>query len=83
MDKKTYCKRFMLWTAVVVAVLVALIGLIFGKVVEGSLTEEIFKWIVVGIGIVAIFECFAYILAPLFWHIKFDGKNGKKNLGMD
>ena len=62
--------------------LVALIGLIFGKVVEGSLAEEIFKWVIVGIGVVAIFEVFAYILAPLFWHIKYDNKD-VEHLGMD
>ena len=73
----------MLWTAIVVAVLYTLFCVFFAKPVEETLTEDIFKWIVVGIGIVAIFECFAYILAPLFWHINYDGKDDKEDLGVD
>ena len=74
MDKLTYCKRFMLWTAIIVAVIILIIGLCFGKVIEANLGEEIGKWIIGGLGVVGIFEVFAYILAPLFWHIKYDGK---------
>lgn len=75
MEKGKFCKRFMLWTAVIVAAIIAVIGVCFGKVIEANLAEEIGKWIVVGLGIVGIFEVFAYILAPLFWHIKYDGKD--------
>jgi len=67
-------KRFALWTAIIVAVVMLIIGLCFGKVIEANIWEEIGKWIVGGLGIVGIFEVFAYILAPLFWHIKYDGK---------
>ena len=45
-DIRTFCKRFMLWTAIIVAAVIAAIGLRFGKVVEGSLAEEIGKWVV-------------------------------------
>lgn len=75
MDKRTFCKRFMLWTAIIVAVVILIIGLCFGKVIEANIWEEIGKWIVVGLGIIGIFEVFAYILAPLFWHILYDGKH--------
>ena len=68
LDIRTYCKRFMLWTAIVVAVVIGLIGLCFGKVVEASLAEEIGKWVLMGLLIVGIFEVFAYILAPMFYH---------------
>lgn len=74
MDIRTYSKRFMIWTAIVVAVIIATLGLLFGKVVEATLAEEIGKWIVMGIFIVGIFEVFAYILAPFFYHLIYDKK---------
>ena len=74
MDKLVFCKRFMLWTAIIVAVAIAIIGLCFGKVVEATLAEEIGKWVVAGIFIIGIFEVFAYVLAPLFYHIIHDKK---------
>jgi uncharacterized transporter YbjL len=64
----------MLWTAIIVAVAIAVIGLCFGKVVEATLAEEIGKWVVAGIFIIGIFEVFAYVLAPLFYHIIHDKK---------
>lgn len=79
MDIRTYCKRFMLWTAIIVAVAIAAIGLLFGKVVEATLAEEIGKWVVVGIFIVGIFEVFAYILAPFFYHLKYDKKRNTRS----
>lgn len=80
MDKRTFCKRFMIWTAVVVAVAMLIIGLLFGKVVEESVFAEVAKWVVMYFPIVAIFETFAYILAPLAWHIKYDDKIGPDSL---
>ena len=74
MDIRTFCKRFMIWTAIVVALVIAAIGLCFGKVVEATVAEEIGKWVVMGIFIVGIFEVFAYILAPFFYHMRYDKK---------
>ena len=74
MDIRTYCKRFMLWTAIIVAAVIATLGICFGKVVEATLAEEIGKWIVMGIFIVGISEVFAYILAPFFFHWTHDKK---------
>ena len=54
MDKLKYCKHFMFWTAIVVAIALAVIAIPA-----------------------------AYIIAPLFWHIKYDGKDDTKHLGMD
>ena len=71
-EKRKFCKRFMIWTAIVVAVVIALLGLCFGKVVEATLAEEIGKWIVMGIFIIGIFEVFAYVLAPFFYHWIYD-----------
>jgi hypothetical protein len=62
----------MIWTAIVVAVVIALLGICFGKVVEATLAEEIGKWIVMGIFIIGIFEVFAYVLAPFFYHWIYD-----------
>lgn len=74
MDKRIFCKRFAIWTAVVVALVIATLGLCFGKVVEDTLAEEIGKWIVMGIFIIGIFEVFAYVLAPFFYHVIYDKK---------
>ena len=79
MDIRTYCKRFMLWTAIIVAAAIAVIGLCFGKIVEATLAEEIGKWVVVGIFIVGIFEVFAYILAPFFYHLTHDKKRDTRS----
>ena len=59
-------------TAIVVAAVIALLGICFGRVVEATLAEEIGKWIVMGIFIIGIFEVFAYVLAPFFYHWIYD-----------
>ena len=74
MDKLVFCKRFMLWTAIIVTLVIAVLGLCFGKVVEATLAEEIGKWIVMGLFIIGIFEVFAYILAQFFYHRIYDKK---------
>lgn len=68
MDKRTFCKRFMLWTAVVVAVVMLFLGLCFGKVIEESLFSEIAKWVVMTLFIIVIMEVFAYTLSQFFYH---------------
>lgn len=73
----------MIWTAILVAVAMLVFGLLFGKVIEGSLFAEIAKWVVMYFPICAIFETFAYILAPLAWHIKYDGSDFHEDAGLD
>lgn len=68
MDIKTFCKRFMIWTAVIVAAVMLVIGLIFGKVIEENLFAEIAKWVVMTLFIIGIFEVFAYTLSQFFYH---------------
>ena len=63
-DKRPFCKRFAIWTAIVVATVIAVLGLCFGKVVEATLAEEIGKWIVMGIFIIGAFEVFR-----TSWHL--------------
>lgn len=67
--------RFALWTAIIVAVVMFILGLCFGKVIEGSLFAEIAKWVVMTIFIIGIFEVFAYTLSQWIWHMLYDGKN--------
>ena len=74
MDKRVFCKRFVIWTAIIVAVVIDTLGLLFGKIVEDTLAEEIGKWIVMGIFIIGIFEVFAYVLTPFFYHVIYDKK---------
>lgn len=82
MDKRKFCMRFALWTAIIVAVVMLVLGLCFGKVIEGSLFAEIAKWVVMTIFIIGIFEVFAYTLAQWFWHMIYDPK-GKDSGSQD
>lgn len=74
MDKRTFCKRVAIWTAVIAAAVIAVIGLCFGRVIEGSLFAEVAKWIVMGLVVIGILEGFVYFLAPLYWHFKIERK---------
>lgn len=68
MDIKTFCKRFMLWTAIIVAVIMLICGLCFGKVIEENLFAEIAKWVVMTFFVIGICEVFAYTLSQFFYH---------------
>ncbi len=75
MDIKTFCKRFMLWTAIITAVVMLVIGLIWGRVIEDNLFQEIAKWVVMTAFIIGILEVFAYTLSQFFYHMIYDKKN--------
>ena len=78
MDIKTFCKRFMLWTAIITAVVMLFLGLLFGKVVEANIWEEIGKWVVMTLVIIGILEVFAYTLSQFFYHgSRFDPTSAK------
>ena len=68
MDIKTYCKKFMIWTAVIVAVVLLVLGLCFGKVIEANIYEEIGKWLFMGLLIICSCEALAYTLSQFFYH---------------
>ena len=68
MDIRTFCKRFMLWTAVIVAVVLLILGLCFGKIIEANIYEEVGKWIVMGLFIICSCEALAYTLSQFFYH---------------
>ena len=65
----------MLWTAVLVAAAMLIIGLCFGKIVEANLAEEVGKWIVMSIVLIGILEVLAYTLSGFFYHLIYDKKN--------
>ena len=73
-SKSKFCKRAMIWTPIVTMVIIAICGLCFGHVVEATLAEEIGKWVLMGLGISACMEVFAYILGPFFYHLLYDKK---------
>lgn len=80
MDIRTFCKRFMLWTAVGTAVVMLILGLCFGKVIEENLFAEIAKWVVMTGVIIVIMEVFAYTLSQFFYHgSRFDPESEKYN----
>ena len=67
-DQRKFVKRVAIWVAVVAAVIVAVIGLCFGRVIEGSLAAEVGKWVLMGLVVIGILEGFVYFLGPLIWH---------------
>ena len=71
MDKITFVKRVAIWVAVVAALIIAVIGLCFGRVIEGSLAAEVGKWVLMGIVVIGILEGFVYFLGPLIWHFTY------------
>ena len=71
MDKITFVKRVAIWVAVVAALAIAVIGLCFGRVIEGSRAAEIGKWVLMGLVVIGILEGFVYFLGPLIWHFTY------------
>lgn len=67
----------MLWTAIVTAAIMLVLGLCFGRVIEGNIWEEIGKYVVMTAVIIAILEVFAYTLSGFFYHLIYD-KNNKE-----
>jgi VIT1/CCC1 family predicted Fe2+/Mn2+ transporter len=71
MDKITFVNRVAIWVAVVAALAIAVIGLCFGRVIEGSLAAEVGKWVLMGLVVIGILEGFVYFLGPLIWHFTY------------
>lgn len=71
MDKIAFVKRVAIWVAVVAALVIAVIGLCFGRVIEGSLAAEVGKWVLMGLVVIGILEGFVYFLGPLIWHFTY------------
>ena len=71
MDIRTFVKRVAIWVAVVAALIIAVVGLCFGRVIEGSLAAEVGKWVLMGLVVIGILEGFVYFLGPLIWHFTY------------
>ena len=86
MDIKTYCKQFMIWTAVLVALVLLVLGLCFGRIIEANIYEEVGKWVVMGLLIICSCEALAYTLSQFCYHgSRWDttsGKYGKAKTGV-
>jgi len=71
MEKKKFVIKVGVWTAVIAALIIAVLGLGWGKVIEGTRFAEITKWIVTGVGVIVIIEGMVLgVIAPLWWHSK-------------
>jgi DMSO/TMAO reductase YedYZ heme-binding membrane subunit len=69
MNKETYVKKFMIITAVIIAVVMAILHVIFFKQVEETVFLEIAKRVFMSIGILGVWELFAaFCFGPLAYH---------------
>ena len=76
MSQSKFIKKLAIWTAVIAAVIIAIVGLCCGKVIEGNLFAEIAKWVVMGAFIIGILEGFIFMgvggILYHFWYEKRD-----------
>ena len=78
MDQETYVKKFMLWTGVALAVLMFILHLIFFKMTEVNMLEEVSKRVFMSIGILAAYEAFAaFVFGPFFYRFFYERKHKK------
>lgn len=75
MGKKEFIVRLAIGVAVVAAIIIAIIGLCFGKVIEGNLFAEVTKWIVMGIVVIGILEGFILMgVGGIVYHFWYERK---------
>ena len=76
MEQAKFIKKLAVWVAIVAAVIIAIIGLCFGKVIEGSLFAEVAKWIVMGLVIIGVLEGFIFSsLGGIIYHFVYERKH--------
>lgn len=76
MEQAKFIKRLAIWTAVIAAIIIAIIGLCFGKVIEGSLFAEVAKWVVMGLVVIGILEGFIFSsLGGILYHFVYERKH--------
>lgn len=76
MEQAKFIKKLAIWTAVIAAIIIAIIGLCFGKVIEGSLFAEVAKWIVMGLVVIGILEGFIFSsLGGIIYHFVYERKH--------
>jgi len=74
MDKKKSFIKIMAVIAVAVFLLVEIIGLGWGKVIEGTLFAEVAKWLVMGVGLAGLVCGICWALVATFVSRKEDKK---------
>lgn len=67
-DRVKWCLKIYGWIALVVAVIILVIGLIFGKIIEGTLVAEVGKWVVMSLVIIGIVLGLAYVPVSILAH---------------
>lgn len=67
-DRVKWCLKIYGWIALVTIVILATIGLIFGKIIEGTLIAEVGKWVVMGLAITCVVLGLAYVPVSLLAH---------------
>lgn len=65
MEKQNLAKKTFAWIFVITFLIVEIIGLCFGKVIEGSLFKEIAKWLVMGIVVAGIVTGLSYSIVGI------------------
>ena len=76
MGQKEFILRLAVWVAVVAAVIIAIIGLCFGKVIEGNLFAEVAKWVVMGLVVIGILEGFILMgVGGIVYHFWYERKH--------
>lgn len=75
MEQAKFIKRLAIWVAVIAAIIIAIIGLCFGKVIEGNLFAEVTKWIVMGCVVIGILEGFIFMgVGGIIYHFWYERK---------
>lgn len=76
MEQKAFIKRLAMWVAIVAAAIIAIIGLCFGRVIEGNLFAEVAKWIVMGLVVIGILEGFIFMgVGGILYHFVYERKH--------
>ena len=76
MDQSTFIKKLAIWVAIVGAVIALIIGLCFGRVIEGSLFAEVAKWVVMGLVVIGILEGFVFMgVGGILYHFWYERKD--------
>ena len=57
MDKAKFAKRVAIWTAIITALIIAVVNIVKWNVVEANTFEEITKIVFMGLGIIVVIEC--------------------------
>lgn len=78
MEQKAYVKKWMLWSAIILAVVMFILHAVFFKVVEANVFEEVAKRLLMSGVILVVFELFAAVVfAPFCYHAFYEKRKKK------